>query len=64
MRAHEPHVRGIAALFVPSTGITDYRAIAEKLGELVEKEGGEIHLGQAVRSVRRRRAAFPDWARG
>jgi (S)-2-hydroxyglutarate dehydrogenase len=56
MRAHEPHVRGIAALFVPSTGITDYRAIAEKLGELVEKDGGEIHLGRAVRSVVRRRA--------
>ena len=48
MRAHEPHVRGIAALYVPSTGICDYRAIAEKLGELVAKEGGEIHLGRAV----------------
>ena len=35
MRAHEPHVRGIAALWVPSTGICDYRAIAEKLGELI-----------------------------
>ncbi len=55
MRAHEPHVRGLRALFVPSTGVTDYRAIAEKLGELVEKEGGEIHLGRAVRQVVRRR---------
>jgi (S)-2-hydroxyglutarate dehydrogenase len=55
MRAHEPHVRGLAALHVPSTGITDYRAIAEKLGELVEKEGGEIHLGRAVTGVVRRR---------
>lgn len=56
MREHEPHVRGIKALFVPSTGITDYRVIAEKLGELVQKDGGEIHLGRAVRSVVRRRA--------
>ena len=56
MRGHEPHVRGIKALFVPSTGITDYRVIAEKLGELVQKDGGEIHLGRAVRSVVRRRA--------
>ena len=54
MRAHEPHVRGLAALFVPSTGVTDYRAIAEKIGELVQKDGGEIHLGRAVRSVVRR----------
>jgi (S)-2-hydroxyglutarate dehydrogenase len=56
MREHEPHVRGLRALHVPSTGITDYRAIAEKLGELVEKDGGEIHLGRAVRQVVRRRA--------
>jgi L-2-hydroxyglutarate oxidase len=55
MREHEPHVRGRRALFVPSTGITDYRAIAEKLGELVAKEGGEIHLGRAVRQIVRRR---------
>jgi len=56
MRAHEPHVRGLRALFVPSTWVTDYRAIAEKIGELVQKDGGEIHLGRAVRSVVRRRA--------
>jgi L-2-hydroxyglutarate oxidase len=55
MREHEPHVRGIAALYVPSTGICDYRAVAEKLGELVAKEGGEIQLGRSVlRLVRRR----------
>ncbi|NMH96668.1 L-2-hydroxyglutarate oxidase [Pseudonocardia acidicola] len=54
MREHEPHVRGIAALYVPSTGICDYRLIAEKIGELVAKEGGEIHTGRAVlRLVRR-----------
>ena len=47
---------GSPALFVPSTGICDYRAVAEKLGELVVKEGGEIHLGRSVRQVVRRRA--------
>jgi L-2-hydroxyglutarate oxidase len=54
MHKYEPHVRGIAALYVPSTGITDYRAIAEKIGELVGKEGGEIHLNRAVRQIARR----------
>jgi L-2-hydroxyglutarate oxidase len=54
MHAHEPHVRGIAALYVPSTGITDYRAIAEKIGELVGKEGGEIHLNRPVHQIARR----------
>jgi L-2-hydroxyglutarate oxidase len=56
MREHEPHVRGIAALYVPSTGVCDYRLIAEKLGELVAKEGGEIHLGRSVSRLVRRRA--------
>ncbi|WP_300008940.1 L-2-hydroxyglutarate oxidase [Pseudonocardia sp.] len=56
MRRHEPHVRGIAALHVPSTGVTDYRAIAEKLGELVGKEGGEVHLGRTVTRIVRRAA--------
>jgi (S)-2-hydroxyglutarate dehydrogenase len=38
---------------VPSTGICDYRAVAEKLGELVIKAGGEIHLGRTVsRAIR------------
>jgi L-2-hydroxyglutarate oxidase len=54
MHEHEPHVRGIAALYVPSTGITDYRAIAEKIGELVGKEGGEIHLNRSVLGIARR----------
>jgi (S)-2-hydroxyglutarate dehydrogenase len=48
MRAHEPHVRGIAALFVPSTGVCDYRLVTEKLGELVVAAGGEVHLGRSV----------------
>ncbi|TCK21227.1 L-2-hydroxyglutarate oxidase [Pseudonocardia endophytica] len=54
MREHEPDVRGLAALWVPSTGICDYRTIAEKLGELIEKDGGEIHLGRAVTGIVRR----------
>jgi (S)-2-hydroxyglutarate dehydrogenase len=56
MRAREPHVRGIAALYVPSTGVCDYRLVTEKLGELVVKEGGEIHLGRSVMTLVRRRA--------
>jgi len=54
MRSREPHVRGIAALWVPSTGICDYRAISVKLGELITKEGGEIRLGASVRRLTRR----------
>src|ERR1700761_3034058 len=48
LHEHEPHVRGIAGLWVPSTGVCDYRAVAEKLGELVVKSGGDLHLGRTV----------------
>ena len=51
MRAHEPHVRGLRALFVPSTGVTDYRAIAEKIGELVQKDAARsISAGRSAAS--------------
>lgn len=55
MREREPHVRGVAALHVPATGVCDYRRVAEKVGELVTRSGGEIQLGATVlRLVRRR----------
>jgi L-2-hydroxyglutarate oxidase len=55
LRGLEPHVRGIAGLHVASTGVCDYRAVAEKLGSLVRDRGGEILLGRGVSSLVRRR---------
>ena len=40
--AREPHVRGVAALYVPETGIADYPALCRRLAELIEADGGEI----------------------
>lgn len=48
----EPHIRGVDALLVKQTGITDYTSIALKLAELVTQAGGEIHLGEAVLGIR------------
>jgi (S)-2-hydroxyglutarate dehydrogenase len=39
---------------VPSTGICDYRAVAEKLAGLIISRGGEILLGRTVRRAVRR----------
>ena len=65
LREHEPHVRGIAALWVPSTGICDYRAVAEKLGELIVKAGGDLHLGRTVhRAIRHAGEVVVDTDRG
>jgi L-2-hydroxyglutarate oxidase len=52
IREHEPHVRGIAGLFVPETGIVDYKAVTAKYGELVRQEGNEICLSARVLGVR------------
>lgn len=56
VRRREPNVRAIAGLHVPATGVCDFGAIAERLGELVVKEGGELVLGRTVARLVRRRA--------
>ena len=48
LREIEPHVAGVEGLFVPQTGIIDYKIVAEKLAEKVRAAGGEIRLGERV----------------
>jgi L-2-hydroxyglutarate oxidase LhgO len=54
LREIEPHVRGIAALHVPSAGITDYAAVTRRMAEMVADAGGEIRTGCEVRSIANR----------
>jgi (S)-2-hydroxyglutarate dehydrogenase len=58
IREHEPHVRGIAGLHVPETGIVDYKAVTAKYGELVRQLGGDIRLTARVCAVRRTSGAL------
>jgi (S)-2-hydroxyglutarate dehydrogenase len=44
----EPAVTGTGALFVPTTGIVDYRRITDVLADSVRAAGGEIKLGVEV----------------
>ena len=53
IREIEPHAAGIKALWVPSTGIVDYVAVARKYGELIVAKGGEVRTGVNVLSIRR-----------
>ena len=48
IREIEPHAAGLAAIHVPQEGIVDYRAVSEKLGDLIRKNGGEIRLNARV----------------
>jgi len=47
----EPHADGVEALVSPETGIVDFRAVAEKLGEVFVREGGRIETGAKVLSL-------------
>ncbi len=51
IKEHEPHVEGLAGLFVPQTGIVDYIKVNEKYGELVQEQGGAIRTNARVISV-------------
>ncbi len=52
LKEHEPHVAGIAGIFVPQTGIVDYKLVANKYAELIKRNGGEIILGEKVTEIR------------
>ncbi len=49
----EPHVAGIKAIAVPETGIVDYRAVSNKLAELIMQKNSELLLGNSVRKILR-----------
>jgi L-2-hydroxyglutarate oxidase len=52
IREREPHVHGVAGLWVPSTGIVDYASVAESLADLVRGAGGDLRLGVTVNGLR------------
>jgi L-2-hydroxyglutarate oxidase len=52
VREIEPHVIGVRALNVPSTGITNYGKVAEKYAEIAMARGVELKTGAEVESFR------------
>ena len=48
MREIEPHVGGVRALKVPSTGITDYALVTAKYAEIATARGVEVKTGAGV----------------
>ena len=51
IRSHEPHAAGIAGLFVPETGIVDYKRVAAAFADDVRAAGGEVRTGAPVTSI-------------
>jgi (S)-2-hydroxyglutarate dehydrogenase len=52
LKDYEPHVKGIEGIFVPQTGIVDYKVVAEKYGEVLRQQGAEIKLGEKVIDIK------------
>ncbi len=50
----EPHARGVAALWVPQTGVVDYLRVAAAFAEDLLARDGEVWLDARVRRVERR----------
>jgi L-2-hydroxyglutarate oxidase len=42
VKEYEPHINGVEGLFVPQTGIIDYKEVAAKYAEKFQHFGGEI----------------------
>lgn len=65
LREYEPHTTGVAALHLPSTGITDYKLVAAKYAEIIANAGGEIVFKAGVKGIQQRRGELViETARG
>src|SRR4029077_10566070 len=53
LREIEPHASGLQALFVPSTGVTDYAEVCRKYAELISAGGGRVLTSAAATGIRR-----------
>lgn len=51
LKEYEPHVTGIEGIFVPQTGIVDYTGVSLKYGEILQKNGATIQLGERVTGI-------------
>jgi len=52
VREIEPHVRCVAGIKVPTTGIADYKAVCAKYAEIIREHGGTVLTGTKVLHLR------------
>ncbi|MGL5036120.1 MAG: L-2-hydroxyglutarate oxidase, partial [Microcystaceae cyanobacterium] len=48
VKEKEPYVHCLAGIYVPTAGITGYKKVCQKYGELIQLQGGEILLNTRV----------------
>jgi L-2-hydroxyglutarate oxidase len=52
LREREPNITGVGALFIESTGIVDYRLVANAMADVVSRQGGAIQMNASATSIR------------
>jgi L-2-hydroxyglutarate oxidase len=52
LKEREPHVSGLEAIYVPYTGIIDYKAVTNKMAELFQQKGGVLRLEEKVIDIK------------
>lgn len=60
---YEPNVAGLAGLWVPETGVVDFRLVAEALARRIVTRGGIIRTGARVIATRREASGITVIAR-
>lgn len=51
IREKEPYCCGVQGIFVPQTGIIDYKSVAEKYQELFKAQGGDVFHNEKVENI-------------
>ncbi len=51
LREREPHVRAVAALLVPDTGVVDFAEVTREMARIATERGARIRTGFEVRRV-------------
>jgi L-2-hydroxyglutarate oxidase len=52
LRDKEPNVVGLAALWLPTTGVVDFGAVCDRLRALITAAGAEVRTNAAVKRIR------------
>lgn len=56
LRRREPNIDGLSGLFLPETGIVDYRLVCQAMADNIQRRGGTIELGVEVTDIRETRS--------
>lgn len=52
LREREPNITGIGGIFVPSSGIVNYKEVTEAMARRIVERGGEIRYGAKVTALK------------